>query len=254
MRRRSTASPRSRYDARSTSAGPPPRCTPSWRRSRGRRCPQPLTYLVDDAVRTFGQVRVGLRRVVRAVRRRGRARRARPPPEGGRARAPAARADRAGQHDAGRPAAGPAARARRRAGRRGPRRHRPGRPARTSCGRAPRGSAALAREDARHAAQVAAAVRSLRAGDAAARVRPGCRGVPRRRPLRAPRRHRAARLRRHRASPTTRAWSASGWSTRSPSRAASSPRPRPTTADDVRTFAVHRISLAGHAAGPLIAP
>ena len=144
-----------------------------------------------------------VRGVVRPLRRRGRARRAAPPPRGGRARAAADRADGGGQHDTGRRAAVRAARPRRRAGRRGPRRDRPGR----SPGRGPGPHAAPARPG---TASPATAPRSprrcARCGPATPPPGPARRGgLPRRRPRGAARGDRARAPPSSSTSPTTRA-------------------------------------------------
>ena len=153
------------YAARSTPAGPRTRCTRSSTSVSRTPVPQPLTYLVDDAARTFGTVRVGhaeafLRADDEAALDRGA-----PPPAGRLARAAPDRADRAGQHHARSTCCSPgcASSASRRWSRASTARVHVARPDRLRA-RRPRGRAAY-RRTRRLEARLAQVVTAIRAGD-----------------------------------------------------------------------------------------
>ena len=139
--------------------------------------PQPLTYLVDDTARTFGTVRVGhAEAFLRADDEAALTELLHHPKAASLGLRRIAPTVLVSTHPARR-AAAPAARARRGAGGRGRRRHRPRRPGPTCGGPAPRGTGAGRRPTAAHRArrsrQVVTAVRSGDRAAASARPRRG---------------------------------------------------------------------------------
>ncbi len=213
--------------------------------------PQPLTYLIDDTARTYGTVRVGhAEAFVRADDEAALTELLAHPQAaslGLRRLAPTVRH----QHRAARRPAPPAARAGRGTRRRGARRLAARRPTRRPARPDARGSAAASERATRESASVARVVAAIRAGDRAVAERPAGLPGPDARRLddgaaagrRVPRRPCSS------GTSTTTAPAPSASSTRSASRAgwltALDHR-----SEEIRTFAVHRITSVTPVAAP----